>query len=54
MENYQKELKKFGIDKKDYPKYHNANDFAKNFERCSLYKYGNVSYSANTYLSTNK
>lgn len=48
MENYKNEMKKFNINENSFPKYNNAEDFAKSFKRCSIYKYGNISYSSNS------
>ena len=45
MKNYEKEFEKFNLNLKDLPDYKNPEDFANNFKKCSLYKYGNITYT---------
>ena len=48
MKDFEKDFKKFQINKDNFPKYDNAESFATRFKRCSIYEYGNISYSNNS------
>lgn len=43
--DYQKEMEKLGIDKNQYPYYDNPDNFASRFKKCTIYEYGNITYS---------
>jgi len=45
MRDFMIDLKKFKISEQDLPNYKNAENFARNLKKCSIYKYGNISYS---------
>jgi len=45
MRNFENDFEKFHINLQDLPKYDNPNSFANSFKKCSLYEYGNISYS---------
>ncbi len=52
MGDFVKKFKLFGINKEDIPQYSEPENFAKKFERCTIYEYGNISYSSTTKLVT--
>ena len=54
MRNYLDAFKKFQINEKDFPEYSNADDFARQFKKCSIYKYRNISYSNDSNLNSDK
>lgn len=43
--DYKKEMEKIGIEKNQYPYFNNPEDFASRFKRCTIYEYGNITYS---------
>jgi len=47
VSKYDQDFRSLGIEK-DLENYTNADDFAKNFQRCSILSHDNVSYSSNT------
>ncbi|MDA3851632.1 MAG: hypothetical protein PF447_10210 [Spirochaetaceae bacterium] len=49
---HQEIYKDLGITEKDYPRYTNADDYAKNLKRCDILEYGNICYSNNSDSTT--
>ena len=45
MKNYEEDFKKFKIDPLDLPNYENAEKYAQNFKRCTIYKDVKTTYS---------
>ncbi len=50
MGDYEKEFARFQIDKDSFPEYENAESFAAGFKMCSMYEYGQTSYSNRSIL----
>lgn len=48
MDKIIEDFEKFKIPKEDIPSYVNPYHFASSFKRCTIYEYGNISYSNNT------
>ncbi len=52
--DHKKGMEKIGIIRTQYPYYDNPDDFASRFKRCTIYEYGNITYSDTSNSVTNQ